>query len=397
MDVELSSEQEKDTSFSPLVKIVEAIQMRIILADNRQERGEELRRILLAEGLVCEAGDVVCFDHLSGRLAASDVDLVLITICDEPDGALGAIRTAQQAANAPVVAVGDDATVDDIRKVMRAGAREFIDINRIRKELPEVLSKIEAGGGGSAKRGILLSMFSPSGGVGVSTISVNLAVRLAGDIPGQVALIDLKPGPSDLALMLDLQPKHTTNGICRAWNRMDRQMLDSALTKHSSGLRVLPQDGYPDDGSVPPSGLCVEAIRQLCAITGRLHAVTVLDTSTQLDDCQIETMHLSTLVGLVVRPDVTGLSRARWALNMLDERGIGRDRFRLVLNRFGQAGQIDPATVEQTLGIKVFQRIPEDIVSVNRAVNRGIPVTELYKSSRISRSFASFAQSLQTS
>ena len=371
--------------------------MRILLADNQQERGEELRRILLAEGLVCEASDIVCFDNLSGRLAVADADVVLITACDEPDEALGAIRTALQVANAPVIALGSDATVTDIRNVMRAGAREFIDIDRVREELPAVLSKIEAAGEAPGKRGILISMFSPSGGVGVSTTAVNLAVRLAGEMPDQVALIDLKPGPSDLALMLDIQPKHTTNGICRAWTRMDRQMLDSALTRHNSGLRVLPQDGYPDEGSVPASDLSVEAVRQLCAITGRLHSVTVLDTSVQLDECQIEAMRLSTLVGLVVRPDVTGLSRARWALNMLGERGIHRDRFRLVLNRFGQAGQIDLATVEQTLGIKVFQRIPEDIIAVNRAINRGIPVTELYKSSRISRSFSSFARSVQTS
>ena len=371
--------------------------MRIIVADNRQECGEELRRILLAEGLVCEAGDVVCFENLPGRIAAADADVVLVKTCEEPDRALDAIRTARQATTAPIIAVGNDATVNDIRNVMRAGAREFIDINRAREELSEVLSKIEAAGEVPATRGTLISIFSPSGGVGVSTTAVNLAVRLAGEMPGRVALIDLKPGPSDLALMLDIHPQHTTNEICRAWTRMDRRMLDSALTEHSSGLRVLPQDGYPDEGGAPQSNLCVEAVRRLCAITGRLHAVTVLDTNTRLDECQIEAMRLSNLVGLVVRPDVPGLSRARWALNTLEEHGIGRDRFRLVLNRFGQAGQIDPATMEQTLRIEVIQRIPEDNTSVNRAVNRGIPVTELFKSSRISRSFSSFAQSVQTS
>ncbi len=115
--------------------------MRIVLADNQQERGEELRRILLAEGLVCEAGDVVCFENLPGRLAAADADLVLVTTYDEPEEALGAIRTANQAASAPVIAVGNDATVNDIRNVMRAGAREFIDINRVREELSDHGSK----------------------------------------------------------------------------------------------------------------------------------------------------------------------------------------------------------------------------------------------------------------
>jgi pilus assembly protein CpaE len=334
---------------------------------------------------------------LPGRLAAADADAVLVTTCDEQEEALDAIRTAHQSAAAPIVALGNDANVDDIRALMRAGAREFVDINRVREELPEVLSKIETAGDSKAKRGKLISIFSPSGGVGVSTTAVNLAVRLAGEMPGRVALLDLKPGPSDLALMLDIHPKHTTNGICRAWTRMDRRMLASAMTMHGSGLHVLPQDGYPDEGSVPPSELSVAAIRRLCAITGRLHAATVLDTDSQLDECQIEAMRLSTLLGMVVRPDITGLNRARWALSMLTDQGISRDRFRLVLNRVGQAGQVDPATVEQTLGIEIFQRIPEDSVSVNRAVNRGIPVTELYKSSRIGRSFSSFAQSVQTS
>ena len=371
--------------------------MRIVLAENQRERGERLRRLLLAEGMICEADDVVAFDGLPARLTAAPADLILVTVLDQPEKALAAIGTVHQVTGAPVIAVGDVATVDDMRSAMRAGAREFVDINRAAEELPEVLSRIEASGETPAKRGILISMFSPSGGVGVSTTAVNLAVRLAGEMPDRVALIDLQPGPSDMALMLDIQAKHTTNGICRAWERMDRQMLESALTRHSSGLRVLPQAGYPDQGDVPESHLSVAAIRRLCAITGRLHAITVLDTANQLDDCQVEAMRLSTLVGLVVRSDVTGLSRARWALSTLGERGIPRERFRLVLNRFGQGGQIDPATVEQMLGIKVFQRIPEDNASVNRAVNRGIPVTELYKSSRIGRSFSSFARSVQTS
>ncbi len=371
--------------------------MRIVLADNRRERGEQLRRILLAEGLVCGADDLVDFDGLPGRLTAAPADLIMVTTLDKPEDALDAIRTAHQVTGAPVIAIGDVATVDDVRNVMRAGAREFVNIFRVSEELPEVLGKIETSGEALAKRGTLISMFSPSGGVGVSTTAVNLAVRLAGEMPDRVALIDLQPGPSDMALMLDIEAQHTTNGICRVWERMDRQMLDSALTRHGSGLRVLPQAGYPEDGDAPENHLCVEAVRRLCAISGRLHAVTVLDTNSQLDECQVEAMRLSTLVGLVVRSDVTGLSRARWALNALGERGIRRDRIRLVLNRFGQSGQIDPATVEQTLGIEVFQRIPEDNTSVNRAVNRGIPVTELYKSSRISRSFSSFARSVQTS
>ena len=72
--------------------------MRIVLADNRQERGEQLRRILLAEGLVCGAGDLVGFEGLPGRLtAAATID---------PPGPLGSVGAVVQVAVVHVARVG---------------------------------------------------------------------------------------------------------------------------------------------------------------------------------------------------------------------------------------------------------------------------------------------------
>ena len=87
----------------------------------------------------------------------------------------------------------------------------------------------------------------------------------------------------------------------------------------------------------------------------------------------------------------------RWALDAAASLGVPRDRFRLVLGRSGQRGQIERAKVEEILGIDVFQAIPDDQSAMNRAVNRGVPLAELSKMSRISRSFSSFARSVQTS
>jgi pilus assembly protein CpaE len=379
--------------------------MRIVLADNRQERSEHVRRILLGEGLICEADDVVGFDRLPSRLAGAKADLVLIAVDSAADNAVddadedaqGAIRDTHHATDAPILAIGDEPTVEAIREAMRLGAREFLSLARLREELTQALIKIEAAGQISSQRGSLISIFSPTGGVGVSTTAVNLAVRLAADIPEPVALIDLKPAPSDLALLLDIEPRHTTNDVCHSWERMDQKLLEGAMVHHSSGVRVLAQAGYPQEGGTTENSLTPEAVRQLATLVRRIHTASVIDTASTLDACQLEAMRLSNLVGLVVRPDVPGLRRARWALDTATAEGIPRDRFRLVLNRYGQGGQVDLDTVEQTLGIEVFQKIPEDHRSVNRAANRGVPLSELSKRSRISRSFSSFAKSVRTS
>lgn len=371
--------------------------MRIILADNQQKRSEELRRILLGEGLTCEADDAVGFEGLPSRLAGGKADLVLVAVNATDEEALAAIRTAHQVTDAPILAAGEGATMEVVREAMRAGAREFIDLARFREELSEILIKIEAEGGVASQRGTLISLYSPNGGSGVSTTAVNLAARLAGSLPGRVALIDLKPAPSDLVLMLDVEPKYTVNHLCEAWQRLDRKMLASAMVHHSSGVHVLAQASYPEEGGIPENTLCREAVRQLCTLTRQMYAVSIADLNHTLDEQQIEAMRLSNLVGLIVRADVPGLRRARWALDTAASMGVARDRFRLVLNRYGQSGQIDLAKVEEVLGIKVFQRIPEDNRTANRAVNRGVPVIELSKSSRISRSFSSFARSVKTS
>jgi pilus assembly protein CpaE len=296
-----------------------------------------------------------------------------------------------------VLAAGPAATVGTVREAVRAGARAFLDLGRLREELSEVLIEIEAEGGLSGRRGTLVSLFSPAGGVGVSTTAVNLAVRLAGRKPDQVALVDLKPAPGDLALLLDVEPEHTVDDVCRAWQRLDRKMLEGAAVRHRSGVQVLAQAGFPDDGTVPENTLTREAVRQICTLCRRSYAVTVADLPHTLEEPVLEAMKLSNFTGLIARPDVPGLRRARWALDAAAAAGVPRERFRLVLNRYGQSGQVSLAKVEEILGIRVFQRIPEDGRAVNRAVNRGVPLAELSKLSRISRSFSSFARSVQTS
>ncbi|MHC4403741.1 MAG: nucleotide-binding protein [Planctomycetota bacterium] len=371
--------------------------MRIVLADNHEQRIEHTRRILLGEGLTCDVDDVVDYHGLPGRLAGGKVDLVMVTVNGACEEALAAIRAAHEATEVPILAADAGTEPEIIRQAVRAGAREFLNLDRLREELADVLGQIEAAGGVPNERGVLISMFSPSGGAGVSTLATNLAARLAADMPDRVALIDLKPAPSDMALLLDFEPKHTLEEVCRSWDRLDAKMLGAAMARHDSGLRVLAQAGYPESGSLPENTLTVEAVRQLCSLTRRMYAVTVADLSSRLDAPQVETLRLSSLVGLVVRTDVPGLHRARWAIDRARALGVPEDRLRLVLNRFGQRGQVDPSKVEELLGVKVFHRVPDDSRSVNKAVNRGIPVTAASRLSRISRSFSSLARKVQTS
>ncbi len=369
--------------------------MRIVLGDNQTQRREGLRRILLGEGLTCETHDAVNLDAMASRLAQVEADLVLV-VCDEAvEPALCAIRVAHNASSAPIIAVGSLNNPEMIRQAMRAGAKEYLELGRLREELGQALIKIEADGGVPSERGKVVALFSPSGGVGVSTTAINLAARLGASMPNQVSLVDLKPAPSDLSVLLDLQPQYTLDQVCQQWQRLDRQMLASCMVQHSAGMHVLAQSGFHLGGVLAAAQLPREAVRQVVTLLRRMYAVTLLDLDHTLTEDQIEAMRLSNFVGLIARPDVPGLRRARWALDSLAPAGLPRERFRLVLNRFGQRGQIGVAKAEEILGIKVFQSIPEDHRVVNRAVNSGVPLADVSKLSRINRSFSSFAKSVR--
>lgn len=371
--------------------------MRIVLADNQQSRSSQLRRIVLGEGLTCDAQDVVGYENLAARLADGNADLVMVTFNGASDEALSAVRTAHDVSEAPILAAGHNATVALVREAVRAGAREFLEIDQIQNELAEFVGTIEAQRDLPTRRGDLICCYSPNGGTGVSTLAVNLAARLATGMPEQVALVDLKPAPSDLALMLDLAPEHTLDDLCEHWERIDRKLIARTMTRHSSGLHVLAQAGYPEDGGPVDRPIDPMAVRRLSVLLRRNYSAAVMDLDHALGAAEVAAMSHSNLVALIVRPDVPGLRRARWALDSAVAAGVPRERFRLVLNRWGQAGQVKKAKVEEILGQSIYQTIPEDSRLMNRAVNRGVPLAELSKLARISRTFSSFARHVQTS
>lgn len=368
--------------------------MRIVLADNNPERRGQLRRVLLGQGLQCDAADAVSSDQLPARLAQAEHDLVLVT-CDGPlDDCLIAIRAAHQSTTAPVLAAGSLRDAGRVRQIMAAGAREYLAWDRLRDELATTVERLETEGAIHQQRGVVISVFSPSGGAGVSTTAINLAVGLARR-QVETALVDLQPAPSDLALLLDLEPRYTLDELAPQWERLDRQMLTAAMTSHGSGLHVLAQSGFPEMGGTSPSKLSPASVRQIVLLLRRTYAFTVLDLDHTFAHEQLEAMRLSNFVTLVARPDVPGLRRARWALDTAAQFGLPRDRFRLVLNRCGGRGRVSIAQAEEMLGVSVIQAIPDDQATMLKATNQGIPVADLSRLSRISRSFSSLARHVQ--
>lgn len=370
--------------------------MRVVVAGGQLEKINEARRILLSEGLRCEAEDVVGYDRLPDCLAATRPDVVLVYCNGSENEGLAAIETAHHLVHGPILAVGEPA-VSLMRESMRAGAREFLDINNLRQDLSAALVSIENVNQGASKRGRIVTVFSPNGGVGVTTIALNLAVSFARMSPppseGTTVLIDATAAPSDLSLLLDMEPKHTLAEVCRQQDRLDRKLLAGAVTAHASGLHVLPQAGYTQELGLPRSEVNSTVIRQMFVNLRKMYEFVVVDLGHTLSDAQIEAMRLSNVVLIAAIADVPGLRRVRWAVDTAEAMGIPRDRFQVVLSRYGGRNQVSKPKIEEALHLPILAAIPDDAALVTNARNEGLPLAEV--SSRAAAPFVALAKDVQ--
>ena len=237
--------------------------------------------------------------------------------------------------------------------------------------------------------GRAIAVLAPSGGSGSSTLAANVATVMAQHHQSAV-LLDLKLEAGDLAALLDLRPAHTLADLCLNAARMDRVMFERSLVKHPSGVHLLaPPRTFADVEHVTPEG-----VRQALALARALFPYVVADLDHSFRGEQTQVLRQADLVLLVLRLDFTSLRNARRALDFLTQLGIGADRVRVVVNRYGQPKELPAAKAEEALGLKVFHYVPDDARTVNRANNNGVPVVLESPSAKVSRSVAQLALSI---
>ena len=353
--------------------------MKMVVVGGDAERINEARRVLLSEGVTCDAEHVAGYERMQDSLAAGKPDAVLIFCEGDGHDGLVAIRAAHRLVSGPVLAAGE-ANVALMRDAMRAGAREYLDVKNLRHDLINALGAIETVQPRESKRGRIISVFSPINGSGVTTISLNLAISLLkrqAKEAGGVALVDINPPPSDLSLLLDISPKHTLADVLRNQDRLDRRLMAGAMTPHKSGLQVLPQAGFTDDLEMPPFDISPAVLRQIFVLLRTNFAVAVVDLGHSVSDVQFEAFRLSDVIVLPAVADVPGLRRVRWALDTAESVGISRERFQIVVNRHGAKNSVPNPKVEDALHSSIATTIADQGPTFSSARNEGVPAIEL--------------------
>jgi pilus assembly protein CpaE len=271
---------------------------------------------------------------------------------------------------------------------MRAGAGEYIDNAGGSDALLEALTRFSStrtrtpGSGGKAR---VFTFLNAKGGAGSTTAAVNTAVALQ-QAHGDVVLVDFAP-IGHASLHLNLRPQFGVLDALQNLHRMDVSLLDGLMTPTKEGLHLLAGSQQPYPSEPTPGELA-----RLFDLLVNHYRYVVVDVSGRLDPTTRMLSDLSNAVLMVTQTDVVSLWSAARIHTFLEE-GTGRDRLRILLNRYKKIPGFTDEDIEQVTSCKVLWKIPNAFHNVSPAIDNGSPVV-LQEGPEISRSYRALADTL---
>jgi pilus assembly protein CpaE len=363
--------------------------IKVLIVDDIPETRDHLSKLLGFESDIEVVGAAASGAEALQMAVALGPDVVLMDI-NMPD--MDGIATTEQLAvrypTAAVVMMSVQGEADYLRRSMLAGAREFLvkpfssdeltaSIRQVWTRERDKLSRIVApvatagaAGAGSEGPGTVVAVFSPKGGVGRTTVAVNLAVAAASLGGKRVALMDASFQFGDVGVLLNLNPKNKSIAdLVPELEVGETDSLDSFLINHSSGVRVLLAPPSPEQAELVGAHHAKQVIERLRSD----HDLVVVDCPSAFNDTNLSILDSADLILTLLSLEITSIKNMRLFLEVADQLGYGPEKLRLVLNRADSTLGIRVADVEHSIGRKVDHTIVSDGRSVVYALNRGVP------------------------
>ncbi len=275
-----------------------------------------------------------------------------------------------------LVALSERSDPDRIRAAMRAGFREYVvlpgDVDLLRQAVHEAAYAVPD----DEERGEVIAICGTKGGVGVTSLAINLAAELTPVY--RVCVVDLDFSMGDVAALLDLQaPSHVAE-VLRKIDRLDERMLAGSVAHHASRIHVLAQPDELDEHE----DLRGDSVLQLLTTCARSYQYVMLDCGSRIDEAILMATSVADRILLVCTATVPAVKNAHRRLQLFDRLGVERDRVHLVVNKLDRKrSHLSMSDIQANLGLAVSATISSDTKTVDQAVNDGRLVRDVNKRS----------------
>jgi pilus assembly protein CpaE len=330
------------------------------------------------------------------RLVAGDgpVDILVHEIGPDPMRDFELIHQRVQAGSAREVFLTSTRSEPEILlHALRSGAKEFfvqpLKEDEIRAALEKhVAQGVKAGGGRDGK---VIYIAGSKGGVGTTTVAVNLADGLRGSGGREVAVIDMNLLFGEVPLFLDVEPTFNWGEVAKNIARLDATYLMSILSHHASGIYVLPSPSQLDrlHAATP------ETLQRLIEVMRGEFDFVVIDGGQSIDEISLKLMELSDTVLVLAILSLPCLINVRRLLETFQRLGYPRaDQVQVVVNRYNKHAGISLKEAQEGVGRPISCTIPNDFAATMSAINQGKLLREVAPRADVTHSLQSLARSL---
>jgi len=379
--------------------------IKVLIVDDIPETRDHLTKLLGFESDINVVGAAESGQQAIEMAAQLSPDVILMDInMPDMDGITATEQLAATAPAASVVMMSVQGEADYLRRSMLAGAREFLVKPFSSDELtasirqvygrernkqdrissaPVAAPAVHAPASDHREPGQVVAVFSPKGGVGRTTIAVNLAVAAAADLGQTTVLVDGSFQFGDVGVLLNLNPKNKS--IADLAGELESggepESIDTFVIEHSSGVRVLLAPPSPEMAElITPSG-----IRKVLDVLRTKYDLIVVDCTASFNDTTLAILDTADIILTMLTLEITSIKNIRLFLEVAEQLGYESSKIKLVLNRADSTLGIRVADVEHSIGRKVDHTVVSDGRSVVYALNRGVPFVISNRETQVSQ------------
>ncbi|QDT48540.1 AAA family ATPase [Symmachiella dynata] len=351
--------------------------VRLAIVDPNDSSRTTIKNLLMGMDMVWLEAECSRYDFFADVISQTQPDIALINLDDDEEKGLALIsRVTQDLPGCSVLVVSSSTEGSLILHAMRNGAKEFLSYPLKWEDFLAALDRIQnagrgRGGDGSALSCQVVAVGGAGGGVGCTSLAVNLGCSLAKEERNSVAIVDIDFALGDADVWLDIIPDYTIHDVTENITRLDYSLLKRSLTQHDCGVYLLPRPvQITNDTTVD-----TDQLKRMIALLKATFTHLVIDVSKTYSPLDMATLELADSVLMVTQLDLPCLRNVVRLMQYFDNIDGLVDKTKVVVNRLGlEEEQISLNKALETIGREIFWQIPNDYATMVEARNNGIPL-----------------------
>jgi pilus assembly protein CpaE len=371
---------------------------RLALVDPNDGSRSALKSLLLGIDTVWLEAECSRFEFFADVVSQSQPDIALVAIDANPAKGIELIaRVHQESPKCQILVVSSSQEGSLILQAIRAGSREFLAqplklddflaaLDRIRYQ-----SQARSGETPQNRSCRVITIAGVSGGIGCTSLAINLGCCLAQQPGRSVAVIDLDLALGDADVWLDIIPDYTIQDVADNISRLDYSLLKRSLTKHDCGAFLLPRP-VELDARTP---ITPDELKRVVALLKATFTHLVIDLSKSYTPLDLAAMETADSILLVTQLDLPSLRNAVRLMQFFQRMEGLTDKVKVIVNRLGlEENQISVTKALETIGREVYASIPNDYGTMVEARNNGVPLLTQAPRAKLTKAVQQLAQQL---